>query len=326
VVLLTSATISKRGVGWYALADVTAKRLREMRVIRGKKALITGAASGIGRAIALALAQEGADVFLVDINEEGLADLARELGRYGTKVVTATCDLSEPAQIEALTVNLRRRWNGLNILVNNAGVTYYGHTHLMAGAQWNRILAINLLAPIQLTHKLLPLLLTASEAHILNVCSMFGLATWRKTAAYQTTKFGLVGFSAALRAEYCGDTFGVTALCPGFVRSSLLQAGESDRPDRELAVPAWISASAEQTAAKAIRAIHRNQGVVLVTPAAHLYWRLARFFPGLVDWLTREGWRRRGRPKLSADPESTAAGQSAPSLDRKKQYGKEMRA
>ncbi|MGC1359019.1 MAG: SDR family NAD(P)-dependent oxidoreductase [Xanthobacteraceae bacterium] len=297
-----------------------------MRIIRGKKALITGAASGIGRAIALALAQQGADVFLVDINEDGLADVAREIGRHGTKVVTATCDLSDPAQIEALTANLRRRWNGLNILVNNAGITYYGHTHLMTGAQWNRIMAVNLLAPIQLTHKLLPLLLTAGEAHILNVSSMFGLATWRKTAAYQTSKFGLVGFSAALRAEYCSDSFGVTALCPGFVRSSLLEAGETDKADRQLAVPAWICASAEQTAAKAIRAIHRNQGVVVVTPAAHFYWRLARLFPGLVDWLTREGWRRRGRPAISPDRETAPAGDVAAGRDRPKQYREEMRA
>src|SRR5579872_1784293 len=188
-----------------------------MRIIRGKKALITGAASGIGRAIALALAGEGADVFLVDINEDGLADVAREIGGHGVKVVTATCDLSDSAQIEALAANVRRRWNGLNILINNAGITYYGHTHLMTGEQWDRMMAVNLLAPIRLTHELLPLLLSAEEGHILNVCSMFGLATWRKTAAYQTSKFGLVGFSAALRAEYCGDTFGVTALCPGFV-------------------------------------------------------------------------------------------------------------
>jgi 3-oxoacyl-[acyl-carrier protein] reductase len=296
-----------------------------MRVIRGKKALITGAASGIGRAIAHALAREGADVFLVDIDEDGLADVAREIGGHGTKVVTATCDLSDPAQIEALTANLRRRWNGLNILVNNAGITYYGNTHLMTRAQWDRLMAVNLLAPIQLTHELLPLLLTASEAHILNVSSMFGLATWRKTAAYQTSKFGLVGFSAALRAEYCSNSFGVTALCPGFVRSSLLEAGETDQPGRQLAVPAWICASAEQTAAKAIRAIHRNQAVVLVTPAAHFYWRLARFFPGLVDWLTREGWRRRGRPAISQDREPAPASNAA-GRDQPKQYREEMRA
>ena len=298
-----------------------------MRIIRGKKALVTGAASGIGRAIARALAGEGADVFLVDINADALADVAREAGNHGVKVVTAVCDLSDPAQIEELGANLRRRWNGLNILVNNAGIAYYGHTHLMTGEQWQRIMAVNLLAPIRLVHELLPLLLVAEEAHILNVSSMFGLATWRKTAAYQTSKFGLVGFSAALRAEYCSDTFGVTALCPGFVRSSLLKAGETDNADRQLAVPNWICASAEQTAAKAIRAIRRNRGIVLVTPAAHFYWRLSRFFPGLVDWLTREGWRRRGRPKIPADHETTSIGanNAAPSRDPEPQHREEMR-
>src|SRR6202167_3762008 len=272
-----------------------------MRIIRGKKALVTGAASGIGRAIALALASEGADVFLVDINKDALAEVAREAGNHGVKVVTAVCDLSNPAQIEELGANLRRRWNGLNILVNNAGIAYYGHTHLMTGKQWQRIMAVNLLAPIRLVHELLPLLLVAEEAHILNVSSMFGLAKWRKTAADQTSKFGVFGFSDGLRAEYCSDTFGVTALCPGFVRSSLLKAGETDNADRQLAVPNWICASAEQTAAKAIRAIRRNRGIVLVTPAAHFYWRLSRVFRGLVDWLTREGWRRRGRPIILPD-------------------------
>jgi 3-oxoacyl-[acyl-carrier protein] reductase len=318
---------------WQARRDllpactVTAVRLRQMRIIRGKKALVTGAASGIGRAIALELAAEGADVFLVDVNEDALADVARELGSHEVKVVTAVCDLSDPTQIEDLAANLRRRWNGLNILVNNAGIAYYGDTHLMTGEQWQRMMAINLLAPIRLTHELLPLLLVAEEAHILNVCSMFGLATWRKTAAYQTSKFGLVGFSAALRAEYCSDTFGVTALCPGFVRSSLLGAGETDNADRQLAVPAWICASAEQTAAKAIRGIRRNRGMVLVTPAAHFYWRLSRFFPGLVDWLTREGWRRRGRPIISPDRETALlrANQAVPSRDQQPQHREEMR-
>jgi 3-oxoacyl-[acyl-carrier protein] reductase len=131
-----------------------------------------------------------------------------------------------------------------------------------------------------------------------------------------------------LRAEYCSDTFGVTALCPGFVRSSLLKAGETDQTDRELAVPAWLCASAEQTAAKAVRAIQRNQGVALVTPAAHLYWRISRFFPGLVDWLTREGWRRRGRPKISTDRAAAPAapGDGTARPDRQKQHREEMRA
>jgi len=282
-----------------------------MHIIRGKKAMVTGAASGIGRAIALALATEGADLFLVDIKRDDLAAVAEEARGRGVEVITAVCDLADPLQISAAVNQLRKAWNRLNILINNAGITYYGQTHLMSGEQWNRVMAVNLLAPIQLVHELLPMLLAAEDAHILNVCSIFGLVTWRKTTAYQTSKFGLVGFTAALRAEYSGRSFGVTALCPGFVHSSLLEDCATDRADREVSVPAWICATAEQTAVKAVRAIRKNQGLVLVTPMAHLYWRLMRLSPTVVDWLTREGWRQRGRKAAAKSGEAVSANSSS---------------
>ena len=130
------------------------------------------------------------------------------------------------------------------------------------------------------------------------MCSMFGLTTWRKTLAYQTTKFGLVGFTAGLRADYCRAHFGVTALCPGFVQSALVEDYAAGEPHKRRDVPRWICTTPETIAARAIRAIRRNHGMVVITPAAHLWWRLGRFFPGLVDWLIREGWRRRGRVTL----------------------------
>lgn len=271
-----------------------------MRIIRGKKALVTGAASGIGRAIALALAQEGADLFLIDVKQEKLAAVAVEARGFGVTVTSVVCDLADPAAVSAAIDRIRATWDRLNILVNNAGIAYYGPTHLMTSAQWDRIMAVNLMVPIRLVRELFPMLLAAEDAHILNVCSLFGLATWRKTAAYQTTKFGLVGFTAALRAEYCRATFGVTALCPGFVLSSLLEECETGQPDVRPSVPSWICATPEKTAARAVRAIRRNQGMVVITPAAHVYWRLMRLCPRLVDWLTREGWRRRG--KIIAPP------------------------
>ncbi|MGB7102009.1 MAG: SDR family oxidoreductase [Xanthobacteraceae bacterium] len=292
-----------------------------MRIIRGKKAMVTGAASGIGRAIALELAKEGADLFLVDIQAGTLATVAQEARTLGVNVMTAVCDLTDPSQISGAVEQLRNTWKGLNILVNNAGTTYYGQTHQMSGEQWNRIMAVNLMAPIQLVHELLPMLLAADEAHILNVCSIFGLVTWRKTTAYQTSKFGLVGFSAALRAEYCNEDFGVTALCPGFVRSSLLDDCETDKADRTVKVPAWICASPEQTAAKAVRAIQKNKGLVLVTPTAHFYWRLMRLSPSLVDWLTREGWRRRGKTAASAPAETNGSEPALPPRVAKQIHG-----
>jgi 3-oxoacyl-[acyl-carrier protein] reductase len=261
-----------------------------MKIIRGRKALVTGAAAGIGRALALALARGGADLFLVDIDAANLESTAAEARALGIAVVTHVCDLAEPAEISAMTQALDAEWGALNILVNNAGLTWYGPTDAMSAEQWRRIMAVNLLAPIQLFGELLPLLAVADEAHVVNVCSMFGLTPWRKAAAYQTSKHGLVGFTAALRAEFQRAHFGITALCPGFVRTALLDGKAGDR-----APPAWISTTPEVVADKAIRAIRRNRGLVLVTPATHFYWRLYRVAPGLVDWLLREGWRRRGR-------------------------------
>jgi 3-oxoacyl-[acyl-carrier protein] reductase len=266
-----------------------------MRVIRGKKALVTGAASGIGRAIALALARAGTDLYLVDIDEVKLAATLREAQSLGVTAAGGVCDLAQPAQISALINSVLSEWGKLDILVNNAGVAYYGATRDMTAEQWSRILAIDLLAPIQLVRELLPTLLARDEAHIVNVCSIFGLVPMRKGAAYQTCKFGLVGLSAALRAEY-GREIGVTALCPGFVRTPMLETFETgDAGQRRHAIPAWLCARPEAIGAAAVRAIQRNQGLVVITPAARLLWWTARLSPGLLDWLTRQGWRGKKR-------------------------------
>jgi 3-oxoacyl-[acyl-carrier protein] reductase len=260
-----------------------------MRIIRGRKALVTGAAAGIGRAIALALAREGADLFLIDVDAGKLEAVACEARAHGVAAIVDVCDLADEQEISAAVKRLVSAWGGLDILINNAGVTYHGPTEMMSAAHWRRIISINLLAPAQLFAELLPLLAKAQEAHVLNVCSMFGVAPWRKVAAYQTSKYGLVGFTAALRAEFQREHFGITALCPGFVTTTLLEGSERPRP------PQWICTTPENVARKAITAIRRNRALVLITPVAHFYWRLARFAPRLTDWLLREGWRRRKR-------------------------------
>jgi 3-oxoacyl-[acyl-carrier protein] reductase len=264
-----------------------------MQVIRGRRALVTGAAAGVGRAIALALAREGADLFLIDVDREKLEAVAREARGHGVAVIADIRDLAEPAEVSAAVEQLIAAWGGLNILINNAGLTYYGPTEATSAEQWRQIMAVNLLAPVQIFRELLPALAAAEEAHVLNVCSMFGVAPWRKVAAYQTSKHGLVGFTLALRAEYQRPHFGVTALCPGFVATALLEGRAADRE-----APAWIGTTPEKVAAKAIRAIRRNRGLVLMTPAAHLHWRFWRLAPWLVDWMLREGWRKRPRLKV----------------------------
>jgi 3-oxoacyl-[acyl-carrier protein] reductase len=277
------------GAGLFGRASEVSKRA--MQVIRGKQALVTGAASGIGRALALALAREGAELFLIDIDEGKLAGVAGEARALGVTVTTLVCDLTRASEASAAVASVLSGGSGLSILVNNAGAAYYGATHDMTAAQWDRIISLNLLAPISLVRELLPTLLAQEEAHVVNVCSIFGLVPLRKGAAYQVSKFGLVGLSAALRAEY-GREIGVTALCPGFVRTPLLETFATGAPgQRRHAIPSWLCASPEQVAAVALRAIRRNKGLVVITPAARLLWWTARFAPGLLDWLTRQGWR-----------------------------------
>ncbi|MGH6728085.1 MAG: SDR family NAD(P)-dependent oxidoreductase, partial [Pseudolabrys sp.] len=192
-----------------------------MRIRPGAKAMVTGAGSGIGRCIALALADEGADLCLIDINEETLQATAQEARRRGVGVASKICDLSQPEEISAAKDFVLSSWDHLNILVNCAGIAHYGATEAMTDEQWNRVLSVNLLAPVRLVRMLLPILIAQEEAHIVNVCSIFGLAAAPRFAAYQTSKFALVGFSMAMRAEYGRPGFGVTALCPGFVQTPM---------------------------------------------------------------------------------------------------------
>jgi 3-oxoacyl-[acyl-carrier protein] reductase len=271
-----------------------------MRVLKARTALVTGAASGIGRAIALALAREGANLVLLDIDDQNLARTASMAKSTGVAVSTRHCDLSEPAEISAAIRDLAGGGGPLQILINNAGLAYYGPTHAMSPAQCRQIMAVNLLAPIQLIHELLPLLAAQEEAHIVNVSSIFGLATFRKGTAYQASKFGLVGFTAALRAEYGRPEFGVTALCPGFVRTAMLERFATGTPQQQRhKIPAWITMEPDDVAARTIRAIRRNEGLVVIPATARLLWRLARLSPTLMDLLTREAWRRRPRLEIT---------------------------
>jgi short-subunit dehydrogenase len=255
-----------------------------MKVIRGKSALVTGAASGIGRAIALRLAEEGANLYLLDIDLERLDVVAEECRGRGVKVETRRCDVSQPAQITAVVQHLLATWDGVDILVNNAGITYYGRTTAMTADHWNRLLAVNLHAPIQFVRELMPSLLKRRDAHVLNVASICGLVGLARVAAYSTSKFGLVGFSESLRHE-CGRMgLGVTALCPGLVDTSLFSSALRGRDvKQQKAPPKWILITPEQVANSAIRAIYRNKAVVVMQPMSRAIYFVKRFMPWLLD-------------------------------------------
>ncbi len=279
-----------------------------MQSLRNKTALVTGAASGIGRALALQLSREGTDLYLLDVDQVGLVDVVAAVKHEGVDAIGRHCDVSDSRQIDSSVAHILDRWGAIDLLVNNAGITYYGQTEQMSAEHCERLLSINLHAPIHFTRELLPTMLQRPEAHVLNIASFYGLIGTRRLAAYTASKFGLVGFSESLRAEYGRAGLGVTAMCPGFVDTNLFATAPlgADRQQHKTP-PRWMLTTPEKIAARAIKAVYRNEAQVVMQPYAKLAHLGKRFVPGLLDWANHLS---RKKPKQAAgDLQRDSAGE-----------------
>ena len=244
--------------------------------------------------MALRLAREGCHLYLLDIDLTGLAQTAHAAAEFGVEVVTARCDVGRPAEITSANRDLLARWGYLDILVNNAGVAYYGPTDEMTAQQWDWLLSINLLAPIQFVRELLPVLKNRPESHIVNVASMWGLVAMGRFTAYNVSKFGLVGFSESLRAEYGRQGVGVSTICPGFVSTNLFRSAPCGHASRKTPEPPRLmTTTPEYVAQKIMAAIRHDRRMVVITPVAHFLYALQRFAPSVLDFFQRLGRRRR---------------------------------
>jgi len=264
-----------------------------MKVIQGKTAIITGAGSGLGRAIALRLARERANLHLLDIDLPAAEAVADECRGLGVRATAARCDVSQLSELEMAARDILQQWDSIDILVNNAGIGWYGHTLKMPAGAWEKLLDINLHAPIHLTRLLLPTMLKRPEAHVVNMASISGWVCSARFAAYHVSKFGLVGFSEAMRAEYLRRGVGFTAVCPGPVRTNLYKSAASSYKDRKTPEPpAWLCTTPERVAEATVRAIYRNRAVTFVSPMAWLLYYSKRLAPWIFHTLHHFGQKR----------------------------------
>ena len=255
-----------------------------MRELQGKTVFLTGAASGIGRELVLHLASIGSNLLLVDRDQEGLSDVAEQAATQGVQVHSYCCDLTNREAVERTVTTAIGEAEAIDVLINNAGVAWYGSTHEMTQAQWDWLMSINLLAPIQITQMLLPHLLERPDAHIVNMCSIAGLVAGGRFTAYHTSKFGLVGFTESLRAEYGRAGIGVTAICPGPVSTELYRSANKRQTSKAMPQPpAIVCTTPQRVASLTVKAIQRNRRSVLITPMAHGLFQIKRFLPGLLD-------------------------------------------
>jgi short-subunit dehydrogenase len=236
-----------------------------MKNLKGKHALVTGASRGIGVRIAKALAERGMNLTLVARSAEGLRRVKAELEVLGVKANALPADIGKLDSLPGLVVQAQDALGPVDLLVNNAGLESIGPYQELELDEVDNIITVNLMAPMHLTHLLMPGMISRGHGHILNVASLAGLAGIAFGEPYSATKHGLVGFTRSLRAsaQAAGHPIGSSVVCPGFISEVGMYAdmvGESG-----IAAPdSFGTSTPEQVTAACLKAVDNDLAEVLV--------------------------------------------------------------
>jgi NAD(P)-dependent dehydrogenase (short-subunit alcohol dehydrogenase family) len=212
-----------------------------MQDLREKVAVVTGAASGIGRALAAAFAAEGARVVLADVETVPLEEAAHALAAGGTETLAVRTDVSRGEQVEALAAAAERRFGAVHVVCNNAGVAVSALSWMHTTADWEWVLGVNLWGVIHGVRVFVPrLLANGADGHVVNTASMAGLISGPGMAAYNVTKHGVVTLSETLHHElrFLGARVGVSVLCPAWVNTRIMDSGRNRPPALAATAPA----------------------------------------------------------------------------------------
>lgn len=249
--------------------------------MESKKVLITGAASGLGKAMALRWAQTGAQVVIVDIHDERGKAVQEELSSQGWDIQYFHCDICSDAEVDDLAKEIHQKWGRLDVLINNAGVATAGALMEEDITQWQWVLEINVLGAVRMTRAFLPLL-KVKGGYILNVASQAGITAAPMMASYNASKAAIVSFSETLRLELIDADIGVSVLCPGFFKTNLDESVRSANPAMKSVVTKLLergSVTAGNVADAAYRGVQSGQFMLLTHKEGIKAFRVKRLFP-----------------------------------------------
>lgn len=260
----------------------------------GRLALITGAASGIGAALADALAARGARVWLTDLDADRVARTAEEIaGRHPDAALAhAPLDVTDADAFAALAARIEEA-APIELLFNNAGVGLAGEVRDLTPADWQRVLSVNLDGTVNGIHAVYPGMVARGAGHIVNIASGAALAPRPGMVPYAAAKAAVVALSRSLRAEAAALGIKVSAVCPGYIDTGIMSRTRFvglDRAGLEGAIPIRPISAAE-CARRTLVGVARDRALIPVGAEVGLEWRLMRFAPGLVERLAR--WRAR---------------------------------
>jgi NAD(P)-dependent dehydrogenase (short-subunit alcohol dehydrogenase family) len=257
--------------------------------LSGRRCFVTGAASGIGRATALAAAREGAELFLTDIDAEGLEGAVGAIRTAGGKVGYAKAiDIRDHEAVIALASEIHAAHGSMDVVMNVAGVSTWGTIEELQHSDWQQMIDVNLIGPISVLECFVPAMIAAGRGgHVVNVSSAAGLFGLPWHAAYSASKFGLRGVSEVLRFDLRRHGIGVSLVCPGGVRTPLVETvnivgvdPESPRIRKLKARFEKRAVSPEHVAEKILEGIAKNRYMVFSSRDIQLgYWVQRKFAP-----------------------------------------------
>jgi len=259
----------------------------------GSVALITGAGSGIGRALALELGRRGAIVCATDRDLDAAEASAAQVRALGAEATAVELDVCDRARFFAVVAELCAAHGRVDYLFNNAGIGVGGEVRDFGPEDWRRVVEVNLFGVIHGIEAVYPGMVERGSGHIVNVASVAGLFPLPGEVSYVTSKYAVVGLSHALRAEAADLGVRVTLACPGHVATQIYATSKVVNYDLDGILSLWPKGiSPERCAEDIIRGVQRNRSTIVITGFARGLWWLSRLSPSLTQWGARRYMRQ----------------------------------
>jgi len=250
-----------------------------------RSVLISGAASGLGKALALRFAADGWRVAVCDRDGQGIHQTVEEIDKAGGDGIAFQADVTHQPDLERVARRLTEEWGSLDVLVNNAGIATAGRTDETPFDDLQRVFEVNFFAVFRMTQIMLPLI--RHGGHIINIASFAGIAAAPGLVAYNTAKAAVISFSESLRAELVESGIGVSVACPAFFKTRLMETSGMDAGrtrDMVERVMAHSKVTADDVAEQIYRSVANRRFMLIAHAYARWYWRIKRFFP---EWYFR---------------------------------------
>jgi NAD(P)-dependent dehydrogenase (short-subunit alcohol dehydrogenase family) len=262
-----------------------------------KSAVITGAASGIGRALAVSWARRGWKIGIADIDMEGAERTLGMVEQVGGMGDVFNCDVSKLDDVQAMADHFFAAWGKVDILVNNAGIAVLGFIGDVPAEEWQRVIDINLWGVIYGCHTFIPRMKEQGGGHIVNLASSAGVVCMSEMGPYNITKTSVISLSETLRTELASADIGVTVVCPMFINTEIHNTATCTT-EWELEVIQNACGRArmttEEVALRITKAVDKNRLYLFPQLSAKLFWAIKRISPGGFHWLfanlNRAGW------------------------------------